>query len=314
MAISSELREEVRRQVETQIDSLESLLVRKEKELADLDLRYHKQITAWEKWSTGLKLLLTATIGGSILGIGAAWAKIDSYIDSRVATRVLKNETMTYAIWLANSNRPRQALAVFGTIYDDFAKSPPSAPVRSYFYQQMLGLLAQMPDRTAGGFVGSLEWGQLHHDSHFTREFITQDTWAGDPDVNVNLALCMMKFADISTEVRRKQVVADAAMRFRRAIVASPTPAGRAPYHFGLGMTALVDGNTAVAEKEFRAAAELDPSGYRLKDWAPNRESFFNSGEFPVWERVAVPGVDLRRSYIVMSDNFARVRTAAASA
>jgi len=305
MALSNEVRDLVRREVDSQLDSLESLLVRKEKELAELELRCQRQITAWERWSTGLKVLLTATVGGSILGIGAAWVKVDSYIDGRVAARVLKNETMTYAIWLANSNRPRQALAVFGVLYDDFSKSTPSAPVRSYFYQQMLGLLAQLPDRTASGFVGSLDWGQLNHDPYFTREFITQDLWAGDPDVNQNFAFCLLKFADISNGTKRQQVVSDASTRFQRALAGVPTPLGRAPYHFALGMTKLVNGETAAAEVDFREAAELDPSGYRLSEWAPNRETFFNSGEFPVWLRVAAPGVDLKQSYVAMTDRFA---------
>src|SRR5260370_5707942 len=108
MSLPDAQRESIRKEIAAQLESLDASLTRKEKELTELDLRYQKTITAWEKWSTSLKWLLTATIGGSILAAGATFLKIDEYIDHHIANRIVKNETISYVIWLASSNRPRQ--------------------------------------------------------------------------------------------------------------------------------------------------------------------------------------------------------------
>ncbi len=72
-------------------------------------------------------------------------------------------------------------------------------------------------------------------------------------------------------------------------------------------MLRLVKGDQEGAEREFRKAAELDPAGYKIKDMLPNKETFFNSWEFPMWVRVSTPGVDARKLYTTSAEKLLRV-------
>ena len=241
------------------------------------------------KWIGGV--IFGVILGGSIYSI----SHVDDYIDKRVAQRVVKADRIALMLNKAQFGQWREALGLVDEIRAelDSGKLGDDSEFKRFIYLNELWLLSQSYERTAGGWVGQDQYDQLMKNQDFRREMFVKGSYQNEGDMMLMMGMCVLKFEKIPESLSKGRGYLEQSLSQVYPVQR------RAGVHWGLAMLDLIEGHRETALQHVKAAEDLNPNDYLIKDLVPYKNSFVRSEEFDFWTDLAAraKGIDFSQAY-----------------
>jgi hypothetical protein len=241
------------------------------------------------KWIGGI--IFGVLLGGSIYSV----SHVDDYIDKRVAQRVVRADRVSLMLNKAQFGEWREALGLADEIRAelDSGKLGDDQEFKHFIYLTELWLLSQSYERTAGGWVGQDQYDQLMKSQDFRREMFVKRSHKDDGNMMLMMGMCVLKFEKVPESLSKGRSYLEQSL-FHLFPVQR-----RADVHWALAMLDLVEGRRENARQHLRAAKDLYPNEFLIKDLVPYKNSFVRSEEFDFWTDLAIRanGTDFLRTY-----------------
>jgi tetratricopeptide (TPR) repeat protein len=234
--------------------------------------KYEKTLRELSAYKWGLRVFFTVLLGGSVLG----FLKYQEYLDGRIADRIVRLDSFSYAVSLQRSGNYRKALIELENLADFLKKSgyQSTSEFKKSYYFNILTTLANMFELDGDAdFVGKISWDRLSKNEEFTRLFILGMEYSKDDQVQNSLGLCTLKYDD-SRKAAKK-----ARSYFEKAYKLTDSSESKAAQRYDLAMLDIIARNETSAAKNFKEAAELYPRNYAL-DTLVLDDAAMNGGEF----------------------------------
>ena len=261
---------------------------------ADSRLLFEKHENAlrhikYYKWIGSI--IFGVLLGGSIYSV----ARVDDYIDKRVAQRVVKADRVSLMLNKAQFGQWREALGLADEIRAelDSGKLGDDQEFKHFIYLTELWLLSQSYERTAGGWVGQDQYDQLMKSQDFRREMFVKRSHQDDGNMMLMMGLCVLKFEKLPENLSRGRKY------FEQSLSHLSPVQRRAGVHWNLAMLDLVEGHRETARQHLKKAEDLYPNEFLIKDLVPYKNSFVRSEEFDFWTDLAfrANGSDFLQTY-----------------
>jgi hypothetical protein len=229
------------------------------------------------KWIAGA--LFAFILGGSIY----SFVKVDEYIDNRIAQRVVKTDRISLMLNKAQFGQWHEALGLVDEIRAemDSGKLGADLEFKKFIYMNELWLLSQSYEKTANGWIGQDQYDDLMKNQEFRRELFVKQSFHDDGDLMSMLGMCLLKFG------KGPESLAQGKDYLQQSILRLQPVQRRAGIHWALAMLDLVEGHQESALQHLKAAEDLHPTDYLIKDLVPYKNSFLRSEEFILWNDLA---------------------------
>jgi hypothetical protein len=241
--------------------------------------KYRKTLKELEGYKWALRFFFTLLLGGSIFG----FLKYQEYLDTRIAERMQKLESFSYALVLINNGENRSALGELDDLYSalKLPEFKATEKFKIYYYYNVLRALNPLFDMDGdGSYVGKFEWDRLNNDDDFKRSFKTDNRYYYNDFVQNTFAICTLKYTS-SPDVIKK-----ARGYFERAQQEAITNESKAVNTYDLAMLDLIENNEPSAIENFKKAEGLYPKGYSVDNLVLDDEAL-SGGEFQMYVKAA---------------------------